>query len=65
LLSKLLVDYFFLNNFQGEELGGSVEVVYGPSSFAAQLIAKGASPDAVEPETGIPKNVYKDRKSAV
>ncbi|XP_055996829.1 rabankyrin-5-like isoform X5 [Ostrea edulis] len=37
---------------QGEELGGSVEKVYGPSSFAAQLIAKGASPDAVEPESG-------------
>ena len=26
--------------------------VYGPSSFAAQLINKGSSPDAVEPETG-------------
>ncbi|XP_062587167.1 rabankyrin-5-like isoform X2 [Saccostrea cucullata] len=37
---------------QGEELGGSSEQVYSPSSFAAQLIAHGASPDAVEPETG-------------
>ena len=30
----------------------SGQCVYGEKSLAAQLIASGASPDAVEPETG-------------
>ncbi|XP_021369516.1 rabankyrin-5-like isoform X1 [Mizuhopecten yessoensis] len=37
---------------QGEDKEGDVQTVYGPQSFAAQLLAKGSSPDAVEPETG-------------
>ncbi|GFR77207.1 ankyrin repeat and FYVE domain-containing protein 1 [Elysia marginata] len=35
-----------------EEEAGTSELVYGQSSLAAQLIRAGASPDAVEPESG-------------
>lgn len=32
---------------------GEVDNIYGESSIACQLLRKGSSPDAVEPETGM------------
>ncbi|KAK7469532.1 hypothetical protein BaRGS_00036438, partial [Batillaria attramentaria] len=37
---------------QVSDVQGSADEVYGPDSFAQQLIRAGSSPDAVEPESG-------------
>lgn len=37
---------------QESDVQGPVNEVYGPESFAQQLIRAGASPDAIEPESG-------------
>ena len=37
---------------QVKDTQGPADEVYGPDSFAQQLIRAGSSPDAVEPESG-------------
>ena len=44
---------FCLHNLeQVSDSQGCAEDVYGPESFAQQLIKAGSSPDAIEPESG-------------